>query len=401
MALPVLSDAEIAAIDGAKKTADAGAAGVDLQIAAMETSVSGQQSIDDGLKKFWIYYDDAIKNTEKERRYMDGQTVQDPIVEQDIINCANNSGRLFPTTQGVYVPIRIAQFDGTPLVYVNDTNETDQFPKQDVEVFKMVSGISTILLSSAVTSTALTPSSTSVTIQSTVVNSVAVNDKILIHTGGDVAIIKVNSVAFTPSTSATPNIHNLGFDYDVVPSGNIPSMTSVVDTFVGFNNSERTVKIAGVSWQQSLMNGLLSNMTAVVGKRLTAIQNITHALQSNPNDGKAVGALPNAQASLVFVSGYYGVSGLLDLDISDVGLNSLNAEKLVRQPQVTTRLGQLPGEITVSGFYDNRYQFSSNRCHLGNGTLTIIGKLNASKVGLLNGKTQAQGLSARYAAMLP
>lgn len=409
MAQPTLTPEERELIQGQKDLFDMGAAGCDAQSSAMQTQIDRYTGMDDAMKKFFNYNGEhTVRHYELERRWMDGQDLDTPVVEQDLLNYANNTGRLLNLADPYsLVPLRISQFDGAPLYHVNSTNEADQIVAMDTPISHLLTGYTTLSLLNTTTLTALTPSSTSVTISNTTAPlSIVPGNLLLLHDATQLAILRVQTVTPVagPPTPPPPPPYNyvVTFTYEIMGlTSSLPIGTIVcVDHFLGFNNTERTNHVAGIVWTQPVMDQMIAVIQGCLTTRQSALTSEIAEFDANQNGDKNPSAKTNAQASFSAMSTFLGVSPPSTIDVSDLGILSMNTEKATRSGQIASRISEIASEISTGNFYNLRYNYSVNRVHRGNGTLTLLRKLTDSKTSIDAGKTVALDGSARYAAML-
>lgn len=426
MPLPTPSPQQVASLTALKAVADAGVTGADEKIAAIQTAIDVQQDAEDFQKStFDALNDDIIRNYEMERRWIDGQLVENPIIEDDLQDFSNKETASRIWNGGQYTPARIDEFDGLPLAYQGDDNEDKLFGMQDEVIDKLVNGIpGQILLSgTAVLATAIDENSTSMTVEGNT-NPININDVILVLSGADAAVIKVTSATAggyctgeaTPPQLTEPactgdggtwtNSDTIGFEYLIEPTGTLGIGTPVGQkTWSGFNNTERTNKTASDSDLQPILDSLLNSLRTVLEDRVVVLQNEIQAIQNNQNDLLPANVETDAQSSLTAVQGFLGVSPPSTIDISDTGLTAIDNEKSIREPQIIQRITDIAAEIATGdgseSFYDKRFNTASGRAHLANGSITLLRELNEAKAGNQAGKALAQGLSARYADLIP
>lgn len=411
----VPTPSQLAALTSAKNLADAGVQGADEKIAGYDQAIAAQQEIDDFMRATFEYYsDNIIRKYEIEKRKLNGYDIASPIIEQDLLDFASKDTecRLWNGTN--LEPKRIAEFDGGPLVLLDQEGELVLFGKQDTYLSELISGVpGQVLLSSTLTTTDLTSSSTSLSVLSTdplmVVNP---NDVILITSGSDAAIVKVDSVAGggscageTPPGSGTtklicetnggtwtPGPYTLGITIILPPIGTILAGAAAgAYIFSGFNNSERTTKIASQGWAQPIMTTLVSLLTTEVNSRKTSLQTELSSVQTNQDPGLnplIVGIVNGAITR---------VNSLLGIDISDTGIANFNNDKDLRIPEISARVSEIPTAITAGDFYNMRYSFSTSRAQLANGSLSMKLQLQDARQKAIDSKGAAQGLSDRYA----
>lgn len=408
-------------IKSAKSLAEAGAAGADQKVAAYTSAQAEQQKIDDFMKANFDSWDSStVRKYELEVRKMNGNDIAVPIVEQDLLDfvAKDTTKRLW--NAGAFEPKRIAEFDGSPLINLDNVNETYLFGKQDYYLTILQSGPSgQITLTMVQTASDIISSSTSVMLNTSGMGmfSVNINDLLLIKTGSDCCIIKaLNSVSGGPHcVGGTPpgatdqatcttnggtwvtDPSSLTFEFIVPPAGTIPSGTNAAEvTFTGFNNSERTSHAASQAWAQTIMNYELAQLQAELNSRLSCVTLEKQYWTDNQNTSKNPGVGAILDAEIANINGLLGATPPSTINISDTGISTFNSQKVTRLSGISTRLGQIPGEITTGNCYNQRYNFASGRAHLVNGSLSLTKQLETAKAGASFSKGMATDLANRY-----
>jgi len=427
MAAPSFTPTELAAIEAQRDLFLAGAANADAQIAGVDQAIADAEALDDAFKVQFDYHDDVIRAYETERRYMDGMDIeeidynspqsppvlQSYLVEQDLLDFISGAGRLLygdGSLDTAFTPNRNASdnastpntydiWDGLPLALVDDINETSQFGVQD-EIIGVLQGQTAITLVATTTTTTLDINSTTVQLTAAAQQTIAPSDLIIIDDATDASLIEV--ITSTESGSG-PYLYDITLRMIAIKS----SVTLAIGAFAGINtgtaftNGERSTKTAAPSWRQSLLDGCLEILDNSLDTRKSALQSELSAVQSNENSNVPASVETNINTSISAIDGFLGVTPPSTIDISDTGITALNSEKTTRLAQIASRIAATPAEIAAEDNYDNRYTYAVNRAHLGNGTLTIVEKLEGMKAQLLVGKGAATEGAARYNALLP
>jgi len=421
MSAPILTSEQITALTDTKAVADAGVLGAIESAAAWNTVLIQQQKVDDAFKAFFDFFDgDIIVQYETERRFLDGQAIASPIVEQDILNFVNEitTSRLWNDTK---IPERIAEFDGGPLVATDDEHENFLLPAQDNITSDLQTFTGQISLdAAAVTSTSLTASSTTLDISTPVTETVSPDDLIFIGNGSDAAIVKVitatqggtcsgetnppqvtESACIADGGAWTPGDLELTIQVIIPPIGTIASGAGAGQlSYTGFNNTERTNKTANNSNFQPIMDTLLNQIKDIFDRRIVVLNNQITALQANDDSGLDLTAETKAQTSKTAVNGFLGGTPPSTIDISDTGLTSIDTESTSRQTEVTARISAIITAISVGNFFNLRFDNASNRARLDNGSLRLLNEYTNAKDGANASSVTAQDLSDRYDSLL-
>jgi len=417
MSAPVLTPSQIIAITAAKNVADAGVIGAIDSAAAWNLAVIQQQEIDDALKAFFDFYDsDVVRRYETERRWLDGDEIALPVIEQDIIDFAeeDNTSRLWNDTK---IPERIDEFDGIPLVPTDDEHENFLVPDQDVITGWLQSFVAQITSFdvTALTTTALNLSSTTLSYESDVVETLSVNDLLFIGNGTDGFIVQVDSIGGSCSGEDNPpqatqgacEADNgtwtiaLGITILVGTTGTIALGAALGrKSYGGFDNTERTNKVANDSDFQSIMTALLDDLEFSFNRRKTVLNNQIIELQANDDSGLDATAETKAQASITAIDGFLGGSPTSSIDISDTGITAIEVETAARLIEVTARITAIGTAITAGDYFNLRYDSASDRARLDNGSLRLLNEYTKARDDANASSATAQGLSDRYDSLL-
>jgi len=348
--------------------------------------------VDGGYKKFFDYYNtNIIGKYDAERKALDGQFINSPIAEADIIGPAtlNTTIRTTPTAPSTTM-IRVSQFDGTPLVYTA-SNETQGITDQIAMEVALVSGFGSGAGLSGTTRTAsiFNSASTSINITDSAFNfNPSINDVFVIYSGGDAGIIRINSIV-DGGEIISPYTQVWGVTVLVNPSGTIASNASLT-TFGGFNNTERTSKVASNSNLQPIMMSLIASLETAINLRISQLAVQTIALNTNEDPDAA------SQISSTLVNVSTSSSNLTDYLvttlISDSGLTTLSTERGVRSPQISGRVSQIVNNYTnqTENYYDKRYSYANNRGNTASGSLRLQKVAEQAEAAITSYKSTAE-----------
>lgn len=346
--------------------------------------------------RFGELNDDVIRKYEAEVRWMNGTDIAAPIVEADLLDFVLRIGRLVNGSSEI--PLRRAEFDGSPLVSVgDDQDETNQITLQERVISLIQIGVSTASLTNGVTTASLNSASTTGQVDSDITGELNDNDLLLITTGSDVALVEVDNVV---ETGAGPFTYDFDIiDFQIVPSSTISSAADAgIETFAGFNNTERTNKSAAPAFRQAALDNLLNQLQSNFDTRKTALINGKSAVDSNiggETDPLHPALLATAITSL---NTLLGGSPPSSIDVSDTGITAIDAEKVTRLAQIPTRISDIADEIIAGDFYDLRFDATNNRVNHNNGTLEQIKLLGERITQMGLNVTTAGDLSSRYSA---
>ncbi len=373
MPFPILTPEEIAQVTKEAAKAQSAADTFASQLVSQQTRIDELELVDGVYKKqFDFYNDEIIGKYDLERRSLDGYYILNPVTETDILNTANLlGGRTAPALPATDL-VRIAEFDGTPLVLdpINESQHiTDQAYIEDV----LQNGYGGMYSATLLTDSPLTPASTTLEVIDAV-NPIALSpgDIFLVVAMGDLSVVQVDSIVLGP-----PNMASLGITLIVPPPGTIAA-GSQIQAFLGFDNTERTNKIASDPDLQILMDYLLLQLEYFIDLRLDRLYDQIMFLNDN-EDPYAITQIAttilNVQASIDFLTNY-----IIMTDISDTGLTGLAVQRALRVSQINIRVLQILNNYTnqVINFYDKRYSLANDRANTARGSLRL--QKNAEQV---------------------
>lgn len=415
MGIPSPSASQQQSLEQLKAVADAGVTAASDKVAAIETGLVKQQDIEDYQKiRFDALNDDIIGQYEKERKWIDGLAIANPIIENDIQQFANfNQGsRLW--NGGDFAPVRIQQFDGGPLTFLETNNELDLFETQNTLLELLQNGLPNqkTLDNGAEILSSINSASTTVKITGNI-EPIAVGNVLFCEGGGNFAFMEVTAVRgyctgednpeqTTESTCLADNgtwiqYGEIDFTYKIAPQGTIPAGSPIGQkTFSGFTDAERTTKTANDPSFQKIMDSFLNQLDDNFDRRIIAMQNQINAIDANENDDIDLTAKSNAQDSINAVNGFLGLNPPTTIDISDSGIFDINAERDIRKPQAQQRITDIATEISNGNFYDLRFNTAEGRCRLNNGSIVLLNDLQSAKTKAQEGGVEAGNLSSRY-----
>lgn len=381
---PTLSPTEIANLTAAAAKATASAATYQSQIAAQQAEAAKLAVTDGAFKKFFDYYDtQIITQYDLERTQINGQYIDSPVLEADIVACGSLAGGRIQPALPVTDIIRIPQFDGTPLLQ-NPTYELQAIPEQATAENVLVNGYGgSSPAATILTDDPITPSSTTLKLKdASTTFSIAPNSVFVVQNGGDLAVIKILTFVMQVSPVPPPYIANCTIQVIVPPAGTIVSGQQLT-AFTGFTNAERTTKTASNPQFQPLMNYLITDLQAKINARIPFLNTQLTAIAAN-QDPDAVAALAQAttdvNASKTFLTNY-----LITTIISDSGLGTLSAERAQRTGQANARVSAINTAYTgqSKNYYNERYNAANNRANTSRGSLRL--QKNAEQVAAQSG----------------
>lgn len=397
MAKPTLTPAQLEAVKQtiANQTTQAEAMRESAELQIVE--IDRAQKVDQAFAGLFNHYDGIIKAYDDERKAINGEFVISPIVEADIQGAADNppSGRLLPNPP-ISDLVRIVEFDAAGYAGYDGNNELANILAQALIESTLTSGTpgtSPSLGLGAATSTALSPISDTLTVTATSGLAFSTGDVFIVYGAGDAAIVEVlNATSHTPPA--------IGYDLDIklllAPDAIIGAGASMLASFFGFNNTERTNKTASDFRLQPIMNKLINQLIDVLNNRKNRNLEQLAAIQDNEDDDGIAElgiAQTEAETTRDFITNY-----LISVNISDAGINTLIAERGTRTSFLNTRISQILNNYTnqTEDYYESRYQQANHRGNTQRGTLRMLKNAQSVKSTMEN---MAAGLDVSVTAL--
>lgn len=401
MAKPVATADQIAAINSTVLDQTTQQSAFVETAGLQDAVITKATKVDDAFKNLFAWYNDSIiSKYDAEKKAINGIFVTSPVVEADILGVAANppTGRLIPTPPAKDV-VRIAEFDGggTSTTLLNELQHISD--QAQVETW-LVSGFTPqpTINASSKTASSLTGASLTLDVTDTTSMTFAIGNYFIVKSLSDSAVVRVTSV--TPTGTPPPFTFTLGVEVVVAPIGTLLSNSDLI-TFNGFNNTERTAKVASLSYLQNVMNSLIAALTSHLNSRKSRIVEQLAALSLNEDpDGTSniAIAVTAANATDTFITNY-----LLTTLISNAGLATLSTERGTRTTQLGTRITQINTAYTgqTENYYDQRYIMANNRGNTQRGTLRAKSNAESVKSDMLSLASQLTGSINALNSILP
>jgi hypothetical protein len=352
----------------------------------LQAEIDDKTLQDQAFKTLFDYYNlNIIEKYALERRYLDGFYVQNPILEVDLQNSASGSGRLAPTPPATD-PVRISQFDMTPLINTstNENNELYFIDEQELTEDYLVGGYinyPTGINSLVKTASILTSTSTTIDISDTNMTPVSdfqVNQFLIVEGSGTISVAKITNVSGGGAS------WTLDIKIRIPPANDISPNALIKVDFIGFSDAERHNKSALT--YDDILQGEIAVLESQLNGRLSNLNNQITNLQANEDSALNPQAELDCVDSKDFIETY-----LLTTDISDSGLFSLNSERTTRRNQITLRVVAITSAYTSGAinFLDARYDAAKSRANTMRGTISLL------KAGVIS-QTSIQNLIVEF-----
>ncbi len=358
-------------------------------IASINDQISSTESEEATNKKMWDYYhSDIITAYESEKRYLMGDYISNPIVEQDLIDRSNNIGRLYDPSQSVPDIIRIAEFDGGGLVH-SSTNELATLSSYDDPLAKLTTGLTTSTSGISTTTLEAIPDCSvgqTYVVEVTSLANITPDIEVLIYDGTRSCIAMVDSTtssgecslpAYTNQLSCEShlgiwtNTYTIGLTI-LTPHGGIGSGAQVLGIWTGFTPAERSAKIATTpaSSMQTIMDYYLSVLDNCLSGHISLLESQKSAYLTNLDPELDISYLSSLNTA---ISSYSVYQSSLDISDGSGGVGYLTGLNSSRLSVVNNRISAVGS--ACSNYYDSRFSWAVERCGFM-GTMTSIVGLN-------------------------
>ena len=310
-------------------------------------------------KKVYDYQHAICSAYDSEIAALNGVVVTTPLVEQDIINRSNFTGRLFDGSLVNKDIVRIPEMDGgnTVAVAASDS-ELNRSNGYAAILSRLTSGLTTTVALNGTATSAVTPSSTTFT---TAVVSTTLANKEFVFIGSGQSFI-----GLCTSVTNVGAVYTIHFSFVSTFVGTI-STGAFNGTFHGFTNTERTNKVS-TGLEQTIMNFYIAALQAQVNAQIGYLNSQVAAISQNTDPALPPTALTNINSTHTALSNY-----LATTLISDAGINSLNSITAPRTGQINSRVTAITAARVP--FYNKRYFWAVERAG-ANGTLIQLALLN-------------------------
>ena len=326
------------------------------------------------LKYFNHFHTSCITQYEIEMTWITGNYIINPLVEQDVIDRANFTGRLYDTTGAEPDIIEIPELTGggtTQKISTPATGPLWEYSAASVERYymrKLKTGLNPITsynttITGDVTISGGVDSEFTVYVDS--ITGVNINDEVLCS-GGGYSCIALVTFAGTGGGSCTPScvpntqiqctvtggIWTIGYAINIklitAPNGAIPIGGNIRGSWSGFSNSDRTNETASDPNLQDLMDFCITDLERAINNHITYITNEIACLNLNKHSALDPTAKTNCQTAKTNYTNYVNA-----LDISDTGLTTLANLNTTRDDIVAARVSAIH-DVLDSDLYAKR-----------------------------------------------
>jgi hypothetical protein len=348
--------------------------------------IPATQTAEDSNKKFFDKQNTIIISYEAELTALNGVIITSPIVEQDIIDRSNFTGRLWDPAQVEKELIRIPEFDGGGTTTNIDSESTRAASAPYSAILnRLTAGLTTTTAVSGAVQGSITPVSTSFNVA---FNASALAGKEFIAWGGGKSFIGLCSTVTDNGVDVPipipPTAWVVNFTFISTFTGTLTG-GQFTGIWGGFTNTERTNKISTVPTagaRQTVLNYYVTQLQNHINAQLGFLNSEKSALQGNIDPALPPTALANVNSAITNYQNY-----LTTTDISNSGISGLTTLNTNSQTRISARITELTGNRLP--FFDKRYFWSVERSGSA-GALVQIKQLQKATVAAGNRKVVAQ-----------
>jgi hypothetical protein len=402
---PAASPSQTKLLTGFVTLAQTAAAATGNQMAVLGSQITTFQ---DGMNLFtsrYGFWDQYISQYQLESRYLNGTYLTSPIIQADFTNFLNNTGRLY--TVGSQDVTRIGEFDTTGATSTDETAETFVIPPEATARALLTSGFNDGSIPSGLfTDAAITPATTSVMVENAGQTQVTIPTgiRILISDGTSSCVALITAVqendtphAGTPTVppaSPLPDTYTYTLTIEIQSQNftTLASHATLLSSFGGFTNAERTSQTASLPQYQSILTSWISLYQTAITNWKTALDNQYTAIQGETSEDQPDTVYTTAQAAARTQLTNY----LAHVDVSDSGFAPNISLASTRTSAIPTRISWILARLTATTSYDNRYKYAQLLYQQSTGQASQLAKMNAQQTQLAG----QQAASNAHAASL-
>ena len=389
----------------------------DAKANLVQNAIDKQTAFDknETVKLFFTDENAKADSYQVERRWLDG-TNYTPITFTQVDNAAKRAtGNIFFTADWTKFPPKLpASGNGNPTtigsnnenLVLNDTLENNGLLAHTTFIQATQSGANDTLRLSYSGGTSLEVD----------LGNQTIGKHIIVHGGGNSALLKVVSVDTVPNGSPPPtNFFTVNVDVIVATGGSIPGGSTVTENFT-FTNGERNDPTT--SAYPNVLNGLFSLIETQVNLWNTSLTNqltqLNNNIDVNPDIATAITDAENTQTIIAtwLALPDTGSTGT-DSKFTDNNLAAIDAEianrntfRSARSSQITGALGVVSqnsqGKISGDGIFKTRFDTISLMINSLDGPLAQFYSLDigasVSNIEIDNAKTKKRVFSSKVLA---
>lgn len=368
-----------------------------LAIDAQDDVVQDATNADNAEKKVFDFYDiSIIKQYEDEREQLDGTYLDQPVTktELDQVGALDSTNRMFPTLPDT-APIRISQFDDSPLLTIDNEiidegitvidNEPFRITKQLQRQDWLVNGFGGTMPVVDPTAVVITPidiNTTLIEIEEDPggVSAFVVGDRFIVDDGSQQVAVEVTSVNSAGSCSDplytdqatcelngetwTPSGQGFELGILVLTAGTLAGNSNIDEMWSGFSSTDRINKNDATDGYNHLLNTLIDSLEEQIDFRLAQLNIQKTALETNEDAALDANALVNVNQTISDLEAWK-----VNKDIDDSSLVDLSAQASIRQTQITARIPAITSSIASQA--EARYTSAVNIADTSRGTARI------------------------------
>ena len=318
-------------------------------------------------KKYFDYFNSIIAAYENELKPINGVYIALPIVEQDLLNRANFTGRLYDPTGAVRDLVRVPEFDGGNTTTTTGY-ELTKFDLYQPNFTRLTNGLNTSCVYNNNTITGISPSDTSFRVVSAM--GLSSGKEVIISDSTTSFIGNVTGISAYGSLGQ----HTISFDFVTPITTTVSSSASIKGSWNGLSNTDRTNKSS--SLYQTVLNHYVTSINQILDQHTPFIDQQIAALQPNQDDNLNPAVLSTANTRKTQYANYRTTT-----DISDSGISTFTTFNSSRKTEITARVTAIPPAKAI--YYDKRFFWAAERAG-AQGSLETRTALNNSVTRLDN-----------------
>jgi len=341
-------------------------------------SISDIEKEDSIYKKIWLQHHLWILNYEREIEGLNGEYIAAPFSYIDLIEHAENRGRMYQGTVSSDPKIIPEMVGGGIAASPKANNENNALnPDLDALIDLLVNGISPSG-TSTVGDSGYTAGATQIVCSSALSPNTwyLVGNDVIMKIGGVTEIPAGGSCSLPEFTTQITCIAGGGIweeteaswigTVEKVYGDNNVSAGASMTGWTGYSNTERTSKTA-TSTTQRLMDALIADLNTYIDIWLVALNKTKSAVNRNDAPNMSIPDRTTTNDDFDYITDYRASTPIQD---GDPGIDGLSNKIASRKSFISTRPTTIKN--AKKEYYGQRTTYTKMRCNIQNGSLTKI-----------------------------
>jgi len=397
---PPATPAQQQAVQGQASLASSGATNIGNQINVVNSSIDSITNVKNLFESRYSFWDGYIGAYFTEKKYLNGVYQTNPVNSTDFTNLLNKTGRLYSSSDPK--PIRIPEFDQNGATSTDSSNELAYLPPESTARNRLTSGFSGPTFPSCLTTTAVTSGTTTVQVENAGKTQmvIPIGIEIIIQSastacwGTLISAHEVVTSSTPPAPPSTTYYYILTIDIKTTSFGTVNAGATILSSFPGFNNTERTSNTPTQSRYQPIYNNWVSlYKTAVTNWKDNLSQQLTTINGNTAEDQPDVTYVQGLSQAVTTLTNYIAP---IQINVSDGGLAPISSLASTRNSSIPARLSYITTRMAETSSYNNRYKYADRLYNQIDGQITMLTSLQNQKAQLAVQQTAA---NARMAAL--